>query len=132
MSQGSFNLFRQFAIRYAIVILTASPLCGQDASKPSTHPTSAPTSDRATQQVEGFDAVAFHHDASRSAASRDFRGMARGFMPAGWWAPGQMKDNRLAWRTAMVPAAKRTTFTFAVASSVLPAELASGRVDWSD
>ena len=46
-----------------------------------------------TQWVEGFDKVEFHHNANRNAMSRDFRGMARGYMTAGWWAPGQIKKN---------------------------------------
>ena len=56
------------------------------------------------QWVEGFDKVEFHHDAARNPNSRDFRGMARGYMTAGWWAPGQMKKNLVSWKTAVVPA----------------------------
>lgn len=78
------------------------------------------------QKVEGFAAVEFHHDANRGAASRDFRGMAPGFMTAGWWAPGQMKDNRVAWKTAVVPEQRSTTFSFIGASSVLPTEFSRG------
>lgn len=78
------------------------------------------------QRVEGFASIEFHHDANRGAAARDFRGMAPGFMTAGWWAPGQMKDNRVAWQTALVPAAQPTTFAFIAATSVLPTEFTRG------
>jgi sialidase-1 len=80
----------------------------------------------AVQWVEGFAEVEFHHDANRGASSRDFRGMAPGFMTAGWWAPGQMKDNRVAWKTAVVPEAQPTKFAFIAATAVLPAEFARG------
>jgi sialidase-1 len=76
--------------------------------------------------VEGFDQVEFHHNANRSAASRDFRGMAPGYMTAGWWAPGQMKDNSVSWKTAVVPAKQATTFVFIASSSVLPSEFSRG------
>jgi hypothetical protein len=78
------------------------------------------------QKIEGFAAVEFHHDANRGTPSRDFRGMAPGFMTAGWWAPGQMKDNRVAWRTAVVPEQRPTTLAFIGASSVLPSEFSRG------
>ena len=42
------------------------------------------------QSVEGFAKVEFHHNANRSAATLDFRGMSAGYMTAGWWAVGQM------------------------------------------
>jgi sialidase-1 len=78
------------------------------------------------QRVEGFDKVEFHHNANRGAAARDFRGMAPGFMTAGWWAPGQMKKNLVSWKTA-APAEKRdTTFVFIAATSVLPSEITRG------
>jgi sialidase-1 len=79
-----------------------------------------------TQWVEGFDKVEFHHNANRNAMSRDFRGMSRGYMTAGWWAPGQMKKNIVSWRTAPVPAKDATTFTFIGADSILPSELSRG------
>ena len=41
------------------------------------------------QWVEGFDKVEFHHNAARNPNSRDFRGMARGYMTAGWSAAGR-------------------------------------------
>src|SRR5688572_9406078 len=78
------------------------------------------------QWVEGFDKVEFHHDANGSAAMRDFRGPARGYMTAGWWAPGQMKENYISWKTAEVPAKEETTFVFIAASSVLPPEFSRG------
>ena len=78
------------------------------------------------QRVEGFDKVEFHHNANRGAATRDFRGMAPGFMTAGWWAPGQMKKNLVSWKTAAVPEKRDTTFVFIAATSVLPAELTRG------
>lgn len=78
------------------------------------------------QWVEGFDQVKFHHNANRSALSRDFRGMARGFMTAGWWAPGQMKKNMVSWTTAPPLAKQSTTFVFVGASSVLPSEFTRG------
>lgn len=81
---------------------------------------------RAAQSVEGFAAIEFHHNANRGSSTRDFRGTARAYLSAGWWAPGQVADNRVAWRTAPVPAAERTTFTFVGATSVLPAEVSLG------
>ncbi|MES2695397.1 MAG: sialidase family protein [Verrucomicrobiota bacterium] len=82
---------------------------------------------RAAQNVEGFDAVEFHHNGNRmSPSTRDFRGTARAYMTAGWWAPGQVANNRLAWKTAVVPAAESTTFTFVGATSVLPSEVSLG------
>src|SRR4051812_27948762 len=79
-----------------------------------------------TQWVEGFDRVEFHHNANRGAASRDFRGMAVGYMTAGWWAPGQMKENKVSWWTAAVPTVQSTTFAFVGATSVLPSEITRG------
>ncbi|MEJ7829136.1 MAG: sialidase family protein [Segetibacter sp.] len=81
---------------------------------------------QAKQWVEGFDTAVFHYNVNRSAASRDFRGMARGLMTAGWWAEGQMKNNTLSWKTAQVPAKQPTTFAFIGATSVLPYELSRG------
>ena len=80
----------------------------------------------APQLVEGFAKVEFHHDANRSKPSLDFRGMAVGYMTAGWWAPGQMEKNLVSWQTAPVPEKKATTFTFIGASSVVPSEFAHG------
>ena len=81
---------------------------------------------QAKQWVEGYDTVQFHYNVNRNAASRDFRGSARGLMTAGWWAAAQMKDNRLAWKTAPVPAKQATTFAFIGATSVLPSEILRG------
>ncbi len=78
------------------------------------------------QSVEGFAKVEFHHNANRSAACLDFRGMSVGYMTAGWWAPGQMTKNLVSWQTAPVPAAKSTTFSFIGASAVLPSEFTRG------
>jgi sialidase-1 len=79
-----------------------------------------------SQWVEGFESVEFHHNANGSAPTRDFRGLARGYMTAGWWAPGQMKKNYVSWKTATVPAKVPTTFVFIGATSVLPSELSRG------
>jgi sialidase-1 len=78
------------------------------------------------QWVEGFSEVEFHHDANGRAPTRDFRGMAPGYMTAGWWIPGELKKNYLSWKTAPVPAKKQTTFVFVGATSVLPSEFSRG------
>lgn len=78
------------------------------------------------QMVEGFDSVEFHYNANRSAAVRDFRGSAKGYMTAGWWSAEQLKKNVLSWRTSTVPEKKQTTFSFIGSSSVLPAEFSVG------
>jgi sialidase-1 len=80
----------------------------------------------ATQWVEGFDKVEFHHNGNRSALTRDFRGMARGYMTAAWWSPEQMKTNVLSWKTAAVPEKKPTAFSFIAATAVLPSEFSQG------
>ncbi|HVJ68838.1 MAG TPA: sialidase family protein, partial [Caulifigura sp.] len=79
-----------------------------------------------TQKVEGFDGVVFHHNANGAATTRDFRGLSRGYMTAGWWAPGQISTNYVSWKTAVVPEAKPTTFSFIGATCVLPAEFTRG------
>lgn len=81
---------------------------------------------RAVQWVEGFASVEFHHNANRGSSTRDFRGNARAYLTAGWWAPGQVADNRVAWRTAIVPTTEKTTFAFVAATSVLPPEISLG------
>jgi sialidase-1 len=78
------------------------------------------------QKVEGFDTVVFHYNANRMIPSRDFRGMAPGYMTAGWWAGEQMKKNILSWKTAPVPEKKTTVFSFIGASTVLPSEFTRG------
>ncbi|MBL8210609.1 MAG: exo-alpha-sialidase [Bryobacterales bacterium] len=81
------------------------------------------------QRVEGFGAIVFAHNNHTSAtirSGRDFRGPAPGYMTAGWWAPGQLKDNRLEWDTAACPEKKDTVFVFVGASSPLPPEVATG------
>lgn len=85
-----------------------------------------PISAQNKQWVEGYDTVVFHYNVNRNAASRDFRGMARGLMTAGWWAQGQMKNNILSWKTAPVPQKGPTTFAFIGATSVLPSEILRG------
>ena len=81
---------------------------------------------RGAQWVEGFAEVDFHHNAPRYPIARDFRGMARGYMTAGWYAPAQMKENVLSWKTAVVPEKQPTTFAFIGATSVLPSEFSRG------
>lgn len=80
-------------------------------------------------RVEGFQRVIFahnHHDSATIINTRDFRGVSRGFMTAAWWAPGQMKDNRLEWETAAAPEKKDTVFSFTGASAPLPPNIARG------
>lgn len=78
------------------------------------------------QWVEGFDKVEFHHNGNRSAATRDFRGTARGYMTAAWWSPEQMKTNVLSWKTAVVPEKQPTAFSFIGATAVLPSQFSQG------
>ena len=81
------------------------------------------------QHVEGFARVLFAHNDHASATvqnARDFRGTSRAYMTGAWWAPGQVKDNRLEWETAAPPAKKDTVFTFVGASSPLPPAIARG------
>jgi len=80
----------------------------------------------APQAVEGFAEVVFHHGANGSTPVRDFRGPARGYMTAGWWIPGQMKENYVSWKTAPVPAKADTTLVFIAATSPLPIEFTRG------
>lgn len=78
------------------------------------------------QKCDGFDTIVFHHNANRMMPGRDFKGMAPGYMTAGWWAPGQIKKNILSWKTAPVPEKKLTKFSFIAASSILPSEFTRG------
>lgn len=78
------------------------------------------------QWVEGFDTVVFHHNGNRSLATLDFRGMAKGYMTASWWASKQMENNMVSWKTALVPEKKATTFVFIGANAVVPAEFTRG------
>ena len=78
------------------------------------------------QWVEGFDQVEFHHNGQRFPLAQDFRGMANGYMTAGWHSPAQLKNNVLSWKTAFVPAKQATTFAFIGATSVLPSEYSRG------
>ena len=79
------------------------------------------------QMVEGFDKVIFHFNANKTSSSRDFRGMAPGYMTAGWWMAGQMeRENVLSWSTAPVPQKAETVFSFIGSSSVLPTEFSRG------
>lgn len=77
------------------------------------------------QWVEGFDKVEFHHNGYRGSSTRDYRGMARGYMTAAWWTT-QIKTNFLSWKTAVVPEKKPTSFSFIAATSVLPSEFSKG------
>lgn len=86
----------------------------------------APALAESPQLVEGFDKVEFHHNANGGAPTRDFRGPSRGYMTAGWWAPGQMKKNLVSWKTAVVPAKAPCTFSFIAATCVLPSEFSRG------
>jgi sialidase-1 len=78
------------------------------------------------QRVEGFDGVVFHHNANGATQTRDFRGPSRGYMTAGWWAPGQIDKNYVSWKTAVVPDKKPTTFAFIGATAVLPSSFTRG------
>ncbi|MBS1828321.1 MAG: exo-alpha-sialidase [Acidobacteria bacterium] len=81
------------------------------------------------QRVEGFGKVVFAHNDHPSATvimGRDFLGRSKGYMTAAWWAPGQVKDNRLEWDTADAPAKKDTIFTFVGASAPLPPQIPRG------
>lgn len=76
------------------------------------------------QWVEGFDTIAFHHDKPRR--TLDFRGWANGYMTAKWWVPGEMKNNILSWKTAVVPEKEPATFEFIASYSILPPEITVG------
>ena len=76
--------------------------------------------------MEGFGSLVFAHNLDHLQKPLDYRGPATGYATAGWWAPGQMKDNRLVWKTAAVPNKAPTVFTFIAASSVTPAEFSRG------
>ncbi|MDQ2947688.1 MAG: glycoside hydrolase [Acidobacteriota bacterium] len=78
------------------------------------------------QKVEGFAAVVFAHNVDHLSQPLDYRGPAIGYATAGWWAPGQMKDNRLVWRTASCPRSAPTIFSFIGASSITPPEFSRG------
>jgi sialidase-1 len=81
---------------------------------------------QAVQTIEGFEAVEFHNGANGSAPAQDFRGMARGYMTAGWWIPGQADKNYVSWMTAAVPEKVETRLVFVGATSPLPADLSRG------
>ncbi|MGB7158812.1 MAG: sialidase family protein [Tepidisphaeraceae bacterium] len=101
------------AVAVMILVLATTSLAAADAKE--------------RQWVEGFDKVEFHHNAGGGGGgTRDFRGMARGYMTAGWWAPGQLKDNYVSWKTVEVPEKEQTTFAFIASTSVLPSELSRG------
>jgi sialidase-1 len=78
------------------------------------------------QRVEGFASVVFAHNRDHLQQSVDYRGNAIGYLTAGWWAPGQMKDNRLVWLTAPCPKRLATVFAFVGTSSVIPPEFSRG------
>lgn len=100
---------RNIALFVCLLLTSTFPALGQDR-----------------QWVEGFDKVEFHHNGNRSVPSRDFRGIARGYMTAAWWSHEQMKTNVLSWKSAVVPEKKDTTFSFIAASAVLPSEFSQG------
>ena len=81
---------------------------------------------QAPQWVEGFAQVEVHHNSNGPVMSRDFRGNSRGYMTVAWWTPGKAAENVVAWRTAIVPEKKATTFAFIAATSVLPSEFSRG------
>ena len=85
----------------------------------------APAFGQNTQWVEGFNAVKFNHK-GRVQNGRDFRGFAPGYFTAAWWSPDQLKNNKLSWETAVVPAKQGTTFAFIAATSLLPSEYSRG------
>jgi hypothetical protein len=80
------------------------------------------------QWVEGFDKVIFHNDDSdpRRPLNRDFRGMSKGYLTAGWWIAGHQDKNMVSWQTDVVPEKKPTTFFFIGSTSVLPSEITRG------
>jgi sialidase-1 len=81
----------------------------------------------AAQFVEGFEKVVSHKQGGRYSTGLDFRGVANGYMTAGWYIPGHREGpNTLSWQTAPVPAKEETTFVFIGSSSVLPSEFSRG------
>lgn len=95
--------------------------------QPSTQP--KPASPLALQKVEGFSKIVFahnNHEAATVINARDFRGVSRAYMSAGWWAPGQVRDNRLEWETAAPASKQDSSFTFIGSSSPLPPGIARG------
>ncbi|TAN13119.1 MAG: exo-alpha-sialidase [Chitinophagaceae bacterium] len=76
------------------------------------------------QWVEGFDTIVFHHDKPRE--TYDFRGLTWGYMTAQWWAHGEMENNTLSWKTAIVPDKKPTTFVFIGECTALPSAITVG------
>jgi hypothetical protein len=78
------------------------------------------------QNVEGFGEIVFAHNRDHVTQPLDFRGPAAGYATAAWWAPGQMRDNRLVWKTAVCPERRATLFAFVGASSVTPPEFSRG------
>src|SRR5687767_13479792 len=112
------NTITRITIKLGRIVSIAASLAGGSLFAAEEKPS--------TQWVEGFDKVEFHHNGNRSASTRDFRGMARGYMTAAWWSPEQMKTNLLSWKTVMVPEKKPTSFSFIGATSVLPSEFSQG------
>jgi len=110
--------------------MTVLALVTSTSAAPAPAPTTATTTtlSSSSQWVEGFERIEFHHNAGGGggAGTRDFRGTARGYMTAGWWAPGQVKDNYVSWQTAVVPEKAKTTFVFIAATSPLPSEMSRG------
>lgn len=105
----------------ASVLLGAVVLTAAEAPKTKTAPAAPPP-----QIIEGFAKVVFHHNVNRTVASLDFRGMAPGYMTAGWWAAGQVPRNEVSWETAPVREKKVTMFSFIGSSAVLPSQFTHG------
>ena len=78
------------------------------------------------QWVEGFDRIDVHQNPNGAVSSRDFRGVARGYMTVPWWTHGDTPSNFVSWKTDVVPAKQSTIFAFIGATAVLPSEFSRG------
>ena len=79
------------------------------------------------QKVEGFGGLIYTPNTEeRELRPLDFRGPARGYITAGWWAPGQQAKGYLEWETAPCAAKAQTTFAFIGGSAVTPPEFSRG------
>ena len=78
------------------------------------------------QKVEGFSSIVFAHNLDHLLKPLDYRGPSTGYATPAWWAPGQLKDNRLIWRTAVCPKSAPTVFSFVGSSSITPPEFSRG------
>src|SRR5262249_7428584 len=101
--------FLEVVVVFLLLANTGSQLGGQNDSP---------------QQVEGFDSIVFAHNQQGNGTpfrgGVDFRGQHPGSWTAAWWAPGQMSNNTLVWKTAVCPEKKQTLFSFIGASSSFP------------